>query len=112
MEVNNVRWTSFITTLCIFCIGSIVGWVYCETALPANSNIKGSIVSDDTKEDEEEIRIRKDEFDEIVCQLQGMKELLQRMKRDYDARLKEMQETIAFLEREKSELESGQTLKE
>ena len=112
LEVNNVGWISFIITLCIFCIGSIVGCVYGETALPANSNIKGALVSDDTKEDEEEIRIGKDEFDEIVCQLQGMKELLQRMKWDYDARLKEMQEKIAFLEREKSELESGQTLKE
>ncbi len=109
LGVNKVGWISFIIPLCIFCIGSIVGCVYGETALPANSNINGAIVSDATKEDEEEIRIRKDEFDEIVGQLHGMKALLESMKQDYDARFKEMQAKIVMLEKEKKELEKERT---
>ncbi|NUO09413.1 MAG: hypothetical protein HUU08_12170 [Candidatus Brocadia sp.] len=58
-----------------------------------------------TEEGTKEIRIRKDEFDEIVEQLQGMKELLVNMKRDYDIRFKEMQEKITTLEKEKTALE-------
>lgn len=54
-------------------------------------------------EDSKEIRIRKDEFDEIVGQLQGMKELLLNMKQDYEVRLQEMQEKISALEKERTQ---------
>ncbi|MEB2308848.1 MAG: hypothetical protein OZ917_06040 [Candidatus Brocadiaceae bacterium] len=60
---------------------------------------------EETSENTKEIRIRKDEFDEIVGQLQGMKELLVNMKQDYDNRFKEMQDKIAILEKEKTMLE-------
>lgn len=56
---------------------------------------------EETSEGSKEIRIRKDEFEEIVEQLQGMKELLVNMKLDYEKRLKEMQEKIAALEKER-----------
>ncbi|TVM00477.1 MAG: hypothetical protein CV087_14010 [Candidatus Brocadia sp. WS118] len=54
---------------------------------------------EETSGDSKDIRIRKDEFEEIVEQLQGMKELLLNMKQDYETRLKEMQEKIAALEK-------------
>ena len=60
---------------------------------------------EETAEGTKEISIRKDEFDEIVGQLQGMKELLVNMKQDYDTRFKEMQDKIATLEKEKTALE-------
>lgn len=60
---------------------------------------------EETAEGTKEISISKDEFDEIVGQLQGMKELLVNMKRDYDSRFKEMQDKIAILEEEKAALE-------
>ena len=61
----------------------------------------------ETAEGTKEIRIRKDEFDEIVGQLQGMKSLLESMKHDYDTRLKEMQEKIAVLGKENTELKKN-----
>src|SRR3972149_3464234 len=56
-----------------------------------------------------EISIRKDEFDEIVGQLQGMKALLESMKQDYDTRFKEMQEKIVVLEKENTKLKITQS---
>ena len=56
-----------------------------------------------------EISIRKDEFDEIVGQLQGMKALLENMKQDYDTRFKEMQEKIVVLEKENTKLKISQS---
>src|SRR3989304_8786932 len=59
---------------------------------------------EETAEGTKEISIKKDEFDEIVGQLQGMKALLENMKKDYDIRFKEMQEKIDVLEKENTEL--------
>jgi len=59
---------------------------------------------EEAEEENKEIRIKKDEFDEIVGQLQGMKALLENMKQDYDIRFKEMQEKIVVLEKENTEL--------
>lgn len=58
---------------------------------------------EETSGDSKEIRIRKDEFEEIVEQLQGMKELLLNMKQDYEERLRKMQEKIAALEKERTQ---------
>lgn len=55
-------------------------------------------------EDSQEIHLKKEEFNEIIDQLAGMKTLLEEMKRDYDSRLHEMQEKIFSLEREKAQL--------
>ena len=63
---------------------------------------------EEAEEGTKEIRIKKDEFDEIVGQLQGMKALLENMKQDYDTRFKEMQEKIAVLEKENTELKITQ----
>src|SRR3990167_664626 len=59
---------------------------------------------EETAEGTKEISIKKDEFDEIVGQLQGMKALLESMKQDYDTRFKAMQEKISVLEKENTEL--------
>lgn len=58
---------------------------------------------EETSGDSKEIRIRKDEFEEIVEQLQGMKELLLNMKQDYEERLRKMQEKITALEKERTQ---------
>lgn len=82
--------------------------VYGEVTSIADKDSQPTSITEgqeETAEGTKEIRIRKDEFDEIVGQLQGMKELLVNMKRDYDIRFKEMQEKIATLEKEKKELE-------
>ncbi len=86
---------------------SIGSYAYSETI---STNGKDSQQMNFTEELEEspevteEIRIRKDEFDEIVEQLQGMKALLENMKQDYEVRLNEMQEKIAVLEKERTQL--------
>ena len=64
--------------------------------------------AEEAEEDTKEIRIKKDEFDEIVGQLQGMKAILENMKQDYDTRFKEMQEKIAILVKENTELKKTQ----
>ncbi|KAB2835272.1 MAG: hypothetical protein F9K48_04580 [Candidatus Brocadia sp.] len=86
---------------------SIGSYAYSETI---STNGKDSQQMNFTEELEEspevteEIRIRKDEFDEIVEQLQGMKALLENMKQDYEVRLNEMQEKIAVLEKERMQM--------
>ncbi len=65
--------------------------------------------AEDAEEENKEIRIKKDEFDEIVGQLQGMKALLENMKQDYDTRFKEMQEKIVVLEKENTKLKITQS---
>src|SRR3990167_4983278 len=65
---------------------------------------------EETEEGTKDIRIEKDEFDEIVGQLQGMKAILENMKRDYDTRFKEMQEKIAVLEEENTDEEEKPTI--
>lgn len=85
-----------------------ISYAYSETI---STNDKDSQQMDCKEEQEEspevseEIRIRKDEFDEIVEQLQGMKALLENMKQDYEVRLNEMQEKIAVLEKERTQME-------
>ncbi|WKZ15397.1 MAG: hypothetical protein QY317_15990 [Candidatus Jettenia caeni] len=93
-----MRWPGYILLICILIIESNVPYAYSEV-------IKKDSPLISTEEDSDIIRIKKDEFNEIVGQLQGMRNLLEEMKQDYDSRLKEMQEKIATLEKEKTEPE-------
>ncbi|MDO8744286.1 MAG: hypothetical protein Q7J76_04190, partial [Candidatus Brocadiaceae bacterium] len=77
--------------------------IYGEEAPIADKEFSG-VNAVEAEEENKEIRIKKDEFDEIVGQLQGMKALLENMKQDYDTRFKEMQKKITTLEKENSEL--------
>ncbi|KKO20023.1 MAG: hypothetical protein DCC43_02725 [Candidatus Brocadia sp.] len=103
---------SYIMFFCAIMINS-GGWPFltsraCGDAISKND--EDVLLASAAEEQEEtvaganEIRIRKDEFDEIVGQLQGMKAFLENMKQDYDIRFKEMQEKIATLEKEKTAL--------
>ena len=83
--------------------------VYGEEAPTTNKDYQLPNTTEGVEEGTKEIRIRKDEFDEIVGQLQGMKALLENMKRNYDTHLKEMQERIAMLEEKKSMLPQTDT---
>src|SRR3989339_1033038 len=78
--------------------------VYGEEAPITDKEFSGVNAVEEAEEGTKEIRIRKDEFDEIVGQLQGMKALLESMKQDYDTRFKAMQEKISVLEKENTEL--------
>ena len=62
--------------------------VYGEEVPITNKDYQSPDTTEGVEEGAEEIRIRKDEFDEIVGQLQGMKALLENMKQDYDTRFK------------------------
>ena len=98
--------------VCIFFVESSVSFVYSEGIPTANKDSQTTDVVEGTEEGAKEIRIKKDEFEEIVEQLQGMKELLVNMKQDYDTRFQEMQEKIATLEKEKAELKKTQLSEE
>ncbi|HHT9123338.1 MAG TPA: hypothetical protein ACFYEF_10770, partial [Candidatus Wunengus sp. YC63] len=74
--------------------------VYGEVTSTTDKESSGVNAVEEAEEENKEIRIKKDEFDEIVGQLQGMKALLENMKQDYDTRFKEMQEKIVVLEKE------------
>ncbi|MBM2835659.1 MAG: hypothetical protein HW406_2820 [Candidatus Brocadiaceae bacterium] len=78
--------------------------IYGEEAPITDKEFSGVNAGEEAEEENKEIRIKKDEFDEIVGQLQGMKALLENMKQDYDTRFKEMQEKIVVLEKENTEL--------
>ena len=78
--------------------------VYGEEAPTTDKESSPINVIEKAEEGTQEIRIKKDEFDEIVGQLQGMKAFLESMKHDYDTRFKEMQEKIAVLGKENTEL--------
>ena len=78
--------------------------VYGEEAPINDKEFSGVNAVEETEEGTKEIRIKKDEFDEIVGQLQGVKALLESMKQDYDTRFKEMQKKIVVLEKENTEL--------
>src|SRR3989339_2091529 len=78
--------------------------VYGEEAPITDKEFSGVNAVEEAEEGTKEIRIRKDEFDEIVGQLQGMKALLESMKQDYDTRFKAMQEKISVLEKENTKL--------
>ncbi|GAB64091.1 conserved hypothetical protein [Candidatus Jettenia caeni] len=93
-----MRRPSYILLICILIIESNVPYAYSEV-------IKKDSQLMSTEEDTNSICIKKDEFNEIIGQLQGMRDLLEEMKQDYDSRLKEMQEKIATLEKEKTEPE-------
>ncbi|MDO8139915.1 MAG: hypothetical protein Q6358_00310, partial [Candidatus Brocadiales bacterium] len=82
--------------------------VYGEETQATDKDYQSPNTTEGVEEGAKEIRIRKDEFDEIVGQLQGMKALLESMKKDYDTRFKEMKEKISTLEKEKTELEKKQ----
>ncbi len=103
-----MRRINYILLVCILLGESIVSYAYSEGLQTINSSSELMNAAEKTEEDGGEIRIKKDEFDEIVGQLQGMKALLENMKRDYDTRLGEMQEKIAALEKEKAVLEKTQ----
>jgi len=81
--------------------------VYGEEVPITNKDYQSPDTTEGVEEGAEEIRIRKDEFDEIVGQLQGMKALLENMKQDYDTRFKEMQEKITVLDKENTELKKA-----
>lgn len=93
-----MRRPSYILLICILIIESNVPYAYSEV-------IKKDSQLMSTEEDTNSICTKKDEFNEIIGQLQGMRDLLEEMKQDYDSRLKEMQEKIATLEKEKTEPE-------
>ncbi|UJS18264.1 MAG: hypothetical protein L3J17_04170 [Candidatus Jettenia sp.] len=93
-----MRRSSYILLICILIIESNVPYAYSEVIKKDSQLIS-------TEEDSDIIRMKKDEFNEIIGQLQGMRNLLEEMKQDYDSRLKEMQEKIATLEKEKTEPE-------
>src|SRR3989337_717187 len=78
--------------------------VYGEVTSTTDKEFSGVNAVEEAEEGSKEIRIKKDEFDEIVGQLQGMKALLENMKQDYDTRFKEMQKKIVVLEKENTEL--------
>src|SRR3972149_3554110 len=99
---------SYLLFVCVLFRMSVISCVYGEDLPTANSESRITNTANGTEEDQKEIRIKKDEFDEIVGQLQGMKTILENMKQDYDIRFKEMQEKIATLEKEKAELEKTQ----
>jgi hypothetical protein len=112
-----MRWISYILFLCI--LGAVKGErlfapdeVYGEEAQATDKDSQTMRDTEGpqegTEEGTKEIRIRKDEFDEIVEQLQGMKALIENMKQYYDTRLKVMQDKIAVLEKEKTALEKMQ----
>jgi len=94
----------YLLLVCILFAGNPPSSVYSET----NKDSTPVTVTEGTEEDTKEIRIKKDEFDEIVGQLQGMKAILENMKQDYDTRFKEMQGKIAVLEKENTELKKNQ----
>src|SRR3972149_592145 len=81
--------------------------IYGEEAPITDKEFSGVNAGEEAEEGTKEIRIRKDEFDEIVGQLQGMKALLENMKQDYDTRFKEMQEKITVLDKENTELKKA-----
>ncbi|OHC07071.1 MAG: hypothetical protein A3J92_04960 [Planctomycetes bacterium RIFOXYC2_FULL_41_27] len=108
-----MRRISYILFLCILVVvrGERLFYpdvVYGEEAPITDKEFSGVNAVEGTEEGTKEIRIRKDEFDEIVGQLQGMKALLESMKQDYDTRFKEMQEKFAILEKENTELKITQ----
>src|SRR3990172_6027957 len=82
--------------------------IYGEEAPITDKEFSGVNAGEEAEEENKEIRIKKDEFDEIVGQLQGMKALLESMKQDYDTRFKAMQEKISVLEKENTELKITQ----
>ncbi|CAG1770043.1 hypothetical protein BAC3_00747 [uncultured bacterium] len=94
---------SCVLLVCIFFVESSVSFVYSEIIPTADKDSQPTDAVEGTEEGAKEIRINKDEFEEIVEQLQGMKELLLNMKQDYENRLKEMQEKIAALEKERTQ---------
>ncbi|MCF6156297.1 MAG: hypothetical protein E3K36_13870 [Candidatus Brocadia sp.] len=108
-----MRWIIYTLLACILIAGGderpfSITRVYGEVTSTTDKDSQPMSITEgqeETAEGTKEISISKDEFDEIVGQLQGMKELLVNMKRDYDIRFKEMQEKIATLEKEKKELE-------
>ena len=108
-----MRRISYILFLCILVVvrGERLFYpdvVYGEEAPITDKEFSGVNAVEGTEEGTKEIRIRKDEFDEIVGQLQGMKALLESMKQDYDTRFKAMQEKISVLEKENTELKITQ----
>src|SRR3990172_3596048 len=109
-----MRRISYILFLCILVVvrGERLFYpdvVYGEEAPITDKEFSGVNAVEGTEEGTKEIRIRKDEFDEIVGQLQGMKALLESMKQDYDTRFKEMQEKIVVLEKENTKLKITQS---
>ena len=88
----------------LFIESILSSYAYSETEITTDKNLKFTHSQEDSVETQKEILIKKDEFDEIVGQLQGMKTLMEKMKQDYDTRFQELQEKIATLEKEKTEL--------
>ncbi|MFO0793959.1 MAG: hypothetical protein U0586_07830, partial [Candidatus Brocadiaceae bacterium] len=87
----------------LFIESILSSYAYSETEITNDKNLKFTHSQEDSGDTQKEILIKKDEFDEIVGQLQGMKTLMEKMKHDYDTRFQELQEKIATLEKEKTE---------
>ncbi len=111
---------SYILLLCVFIASRgerlfSLTKVYGKDSLAADKDSQLSSITEEqeeTTEGQKEITIRKDEFDEIVGQLQSMKEILVNMKQDYDCRFNEMRDKIAALEEEKKTLEKEKLLQD
>ncbi len=103
-----MRGLSYILFVFVLFGESIISRAYSEAIQAFNEESPSINTGTEREKETKEVRIRKDEFDEIVDQLQGMKAFLEDMKREYDTRLTEMQNKIATLEREKAELEKKQ----
>lgn len=104
-----MRRLSYILFLCILIVVEgerliAPAVIYGEESPITDKEFSGVNAVEEAEEGTKEIRIKKDEFDEIVGQLQGMKALLESMKQDYDTRFKAMQEKISVLEKENTEL--------
>lgn len=99
-----MKWQRFVLFLGVIIIKSITFSPSSGAAPITNEDSSSLNNTKETGKDAEEIRIRKDEFDEIVGQLQGMKTLMEKMKQDYDARFQELHDKVATLEKEKLEL--------
>lgn len=103
-----MRRLSYILFVCILFGEGAVSRAYSEAIQTFSEESPSINTKTETEDATKEIRIRKDEFDEIVNQLQGMKTLLEGMKQEYDTRLAAMQEKIVTLEKEKAKLERTQ----
>ncbi len=97
---------SFIPLICTLAIMGIATYTYGEeTPKPDAPSRMARATERAVKSGEPEEDVEgTEEFDEIVGQLQGMKAALEKMRRDYDATIKELQERIVTMEKEKKQL--------
>jgi hypothetical protein len=100
-----MKWLHYLMPVCIFLL---VCMLTGETTLSGKMVFAAEPVNS-AEESPEDIIFKKDEITE---ELQAMKAFFEKMKQDYDARFEVMQEKIATLEREKTELEKKKMQRE